>query len=222
MEVLREISEKTKTLERFLVSSDDIAALEHKVDVWTAATAMNRCELSHNGPRGSFHPHQSTMHGLEVITTVLGALPLIASVYESLRLWSAQRGILHNFNKEHRNVWGNVQDGELLYRLQVQKLLAPLMGDYRLTEGGLETFLLSPQSGVWNTDLDAALRKRLGHSYDRYLGHVEDLQLLAWRLLQPLIGGSNFKEKIERSVRTLLDKPTRTHLIEFVDFKTCA
>ena len=89
-------------------------------------------------------------------------------------------------------------------------------------EEEIDVLIKKTPKDLWNTDLDAALRKRLGHSYDGYLGLVEELQLLAWRLLQPLIGGSNFMEKIERSVRTLLDKPTISHLIEFVDFKTCA
>jgi hypothetical protein len=118
------------------------------------------------------------MSGLEVVGVVLGALPLIISAFEHAQSLAKKWNLLTNFNSEHLKVWNDVKDEELMYRLQLQTLLAPLVLDGDLTKDRLETLLLSPQSNEWReADLDAALRKRLGEAYDRYLrgGHNNNI-----------------------------------------------
>jgi hypothetical protein len=142
------------------------------------------------------------MSGLEVVGVVLGALPLIISAFEHAQSLAKKWNLLTNFNSEHLKVWNDVKDEELMYRLQLQTLLVPLVRDGDLTKDRLETLLLSPQSNEWReADLDAALRKRLGEAYDRYLGNVEEIQALAWRLLEPLTRSTAFRTQMNTKVR---------------------
>jgi hypothetical protein len=142
------------------------------------------------------------MSGLEVVGVVLGALPLIISAFEHAQSLAKKWNLLTNFNSEHLKVWNDVKDEELMYRLQLQTLLAPLVLDGDLTKDRLETLLLSPQSNEWReADLDAALRKRLGEAYDRYLGNVEEIQALTWRLLEPLTRSAAFRTQMNTKVR---------------------
>jgi hypothetical protein len=142
------------------------------------------------------------MSGLEVVGVVLGALPLIISAFEHAQSLAKKWNLLTNFNSEHLKVWNDVKDEELMYRLQLQTLLVPLVLDGDLTKDRLETLLLSPQSNQWReADLDAALRKRLGEAYDRYLGNVEEIQALAWRLLEPLTRSAAFRTQMNTKVR---------------------
>lgn len=142
------------------------------------------------------------MSGLEVVGVVLGALPLIISGFEHGQSLAKKWNLLANFNTENRKVWNDVKDEELMFRLQLQTLLAPLVRDGDLTKDKLETLLLDPKSDAWReADVDAALKRRLGESYDRYLGNVEEIQALAWRLLQPLACSSAFKKDVTAKVR---------------------
>jgi hypothetical protein len=144
------------------------------------------------------------MSGLEVVGVVLGALPLIISAFEHGQSVAKKWNLLANFNSENLKVWNDVKDEELMFRLQLQTLLAPLVHHGDLTKDKLETLLLSPKSDAWkDADLDTALKRRLGESYDRYLGNVEEIQLLTWQLLQPLARASAFKEKINARVRNM-------------------
>jgi hypothetical protein len=59
------------------------------------------------------------MGDLEVLGVVLGALPLIISVFEDLQSWSSKMNLLGNFNSEHLRVWSDVKDEELIYRLEL-------------------------------------------------------------------------------------------------------
>ena len=141
------------------------------------------------------------MSGLEIVGVVLGALPLIISAFEHSQSLAKKWNLLANFNSENLKVWNDVKDEELMYRLQLQTLLAPLVRDGDMTKDRLETLLLSPRSDVWkDADLDAALRKRLGDTYDRYMGNVEEIQALTWRLLEPLARSSAFRAQISNKV----------------------
>lgn len=141
------------------------------------------------------------MSGLEVVGVVLGALPLIISAFEHGQSLAKKWNLVANFNSENLKVWNDVKDEELMYRLQLQTLLAPLVRDGDMTKDRLETLLLSPRSDVWkDADLDAALRKRLGEAYDRYMGNVEEIQALAWRLLEPLARSSAFRAQMSNKV----------------------
>jgi len=141
------------------------------------------------------------MSGLEVVGVVLGALPLIISAFEHGQSLAKKWNLLANFNLENLKVWNDVKDEELMYRLQLQTLLAPLIRDGDMTKDRLEILLLSPRSDVWkDADLDAALRKRLGEAYDRYMGNVEEIQALAWRLLEPLARSSAFRAQMSNKV----------------------
>lgn len=143
------------------------------------------------------------MSGLEVVGVVLGALPLIISAFEHSQSLAKKWNLLANFNSENLKVWNDVKDEELMYRLQLQTLLAPLVRDGDMTKDRLETLLLSPRSDVWkDADLDAALKRRLGEAYDRYMGNVEEIQELAWRLLEPLARSSAFKAQMSTQVRS--------------------
>jgi hypothetical protein len=142
------------------------------------------------------------MSGLEVVGVVLGALPLIVSAFEHGQSLANKWGLLANFNSENLKVWNDVKDEELMYRLQLQTLLAPLVRDGDLTKDRLETLLLNPECGAWReSDLNNALRKRLGEAYERYLGNVEEIQALSWRLLEPLARSSAFKAQMSTKVR---------------------
>ena len=143
-----------------------------------------------------------TMSGIEVVGIVLGALPLIISAFEHAQSFAKKWDLLANFNSENLKVWNDIKDEELMYRLQLQILLAPLVRDGDLTKDRLELLLLSPQSDAWReADLDAAIRERLGEAYDRYFGNIEEIQVLAWRLLEPLTRSSAFRTQMSNKVR---------------------
>jgi hypothetical protein len=76
------------------------------------------------------------MSGLEVTGIVLGALPLIISALENLRDGASRIGRLINFNVEYSKTWGEVEDEELMYRMQLKRLLKPLVRDDILTDDG--------------------------------------------------------------------------------------
>ena len=144
------------------------------------------------------------MSGLEVVGVVLGALPLIISAFEHGQSLAKKLDLLTNFNSENLKIWNDVKDEELMYRLQLQTILAPLVRDGDLTKDRLETLLLNPRSDIWkDADLDAALRRRLGEAYDRYMGNVEEIQTLAWRLLEPLARSSAFRAQLSTQVRSV-------------------
>lgn len=137
------------------------------------------------------------MSGIEVAGIVLGALPLIILAFENLRDGASRLGRLINFNAEYRKTWGEVEDEELMYRLQLKRLLKPLVRNDVLADDDLEALLLDPSASAWREkDLDNALKVRLGESYDRYLANVGDIQTLAWEILQPLVQSSTFQERI--------------------------
>ena len=144
------------------------------------------------------------MSGIEIVGIVLGALPLIITAFEHLQSFAKKWDQLANFNSENLKVWNDIKDEALMYRLQLQTLLAPLVRDGDLTKDRLETLLLSPKSDAWReADLDAAMRNRLGEAYDRYFGNVEEIQTLAWRLLEPLTRNSAFRIQMSTQVRSV-------------------
>lgn len=137
------------------------------------------------------------MSGLEVAGIVLGALPLIISALENLRDGASRLGRLIKFKAEYSKTWGEVEDEELMYRLQLKRLLKPLVRDDVLADDNLEVLLLDPTADLWKEpDLDNAVRARLGESYERYFANVEDIQMLAWEILGPLVQSSAFQERI--------------------------
>ena len=141
------------------------------------------------------------MSGLEVVGVVLGALPLITSAFEYAQSVAKKWNMLSNFNSEHLKVWNDVKDEELMYRLQLQTLLAPLVRDDDTTKDQLETLLLSSQCNAWrDTDLEAALRRRLGVAYERYFGNVDEIETLTWQLLEPLARSSAFRARLSTKV----------------------
>jgi len=144
------------------------------------------------------------MSGFEVVGVVLGALPLIISAFEHGQSLAKKWNLLANFNSENLKVWNDVKDEELMYRLQLQTLLAPLVRDGDMTKDRLETLLLSPRCDAWkDADIDTALRRRLGEAYDRYIGNVEEIQTLAWRLLEPLARSAAFRTQMSTQVRSI-------------------
>jgi hypothetical protein len=144
------------------------------------------------------------MSGLEVVGVVLGALPLIISGFEHGQSLFKKWNRLANFNSENLKVWNDVKDEELMYRLQLQTLLTPLVRDGDMTKDRLETLLLNPRCDAWkDADIDTALRRRLGEAYDRYIGNVEEIQTLAWRLLEPLARSSTFQTQMSTQVRSI-------------------
>jgi hypothetical protein len=144
------------------------------------------------------------MSGFEIVGVVLGALPLIITAFENLHSFADKLNLLTNFNSEHREVWNKVKDEETMYRMQLRILLTPLVRDGDLTQAQLETLLSNPNSDAWReAALGTALKKRLGESYDRYLSNVEEIQNLAWRLMQPLAQRSAFKKRTDDVVRDL-------------------
>jgi len=144
------------------------------------------------------------MSGFEAIGIVLGALPLIISAFEHGQSLAKKWGLLDNFNVENLKVWNDIRDEEIMYRSQLRTLLAPLVWNGDLTKDCLETLMVNPQSDAWREpDLEVALRKRLGEGYDRYFGNIEEIQALAWRLLEPLARSSVFKAQMSTKVRSV-------------------
>ena len=122
---------------------------------------------------------------------------LIISALENLRDGASGLGRLVKFNAEYSETRGEVEDEELMYRLQLKRLLKPLVRDDVLTNDNLEMLLLYPGADSWKEpDLDDALRARLSESYDRYYANVEDIQTLAWEILRPLVQSSAFQERV--------------------------
>jgi hypothetical protein len=151
-----------------------------------------------------FQTFENSMSGLEVIGVVLGALPLIISAFEHGQSLAKKWNLLENFTAENRKVWNDIRDEALMYRLQLKILLAPLVWDGDLENDRLEALMLSPQSNAWREpDVEAALKKRLGEAYDRYIGNVEEIQALAWRLLEPFAQSPAFRAQISNKVRSL-------------------
>jgi hypothetical protein len=141
------------------------------------------------------------MSGLEVVGVVLGALPLIVSAFEHAQSLAKKWNLLANFNSENLKVWNDVKDEELMYRLQLQTLLAPLVRDGDMTQDRLEILLLNLQCDAWkDADIEAALRIRLGEAYARYFSNIEGIQTLAWRLLEPLARSSAFRAQMSTKV----------------------
>lgn len=137
------------------------------------------------------------MSGLEVAGIVLGALPLIIYGFEHLRDGASRLGRIVNFNAEFHRLWGEVEDEELMYRLQLKILLKPLVKDGTLAEDELEELMLSPDHDLWrDADVDDALRERLGESYDRYVANLTDIQALAWQIIQPLLQSPVLKQRL--------------------------
>lgn len=137
------------------------------------------------------------MSGLEVAGIVLGALPLIIYAFEHLRDGASRLGRLINFNAEFHRLWGEVEDEELMYRLQLKILLKPLVNNGIVAEDELEELMLSPDHELWrDADVDGALSKRLGESYDRYVANLTDIQALTWQIIQPLLQSPVLKERL--------------------------
>jgi hypothetical protein len=144
------------------------------------------------------------MSGFEVVGVVLGALPLIISAFEHGQSLAKKFNRLADFSSENLKVLNDIKDEELMYRLQLQTLLAPLVREGDLTKDRLEILLLGPRCDAWqDADLDAALKRRLGEAYDRYIGNVEEIQTLAWRLLEPLARSSAFRAQMSTQVRSI-------------------
>jgi hypothetical protein len=142
------------------------------------------------------------MSGIEVVGIVLGALPLIISAFEHSQVLAKRLNLLSNFQEQHLKFWNDIKDEELMYRLQLQTLLGPLVRDGDLTKDRLEMLLLNPQSDLWReADLEAALRVRLGGAHDRYFSNVEEIQALAWLLLEPFTQRSAFRTHMSTKVR---------------------
>lgn len=128
------------------------------------------------------------MSGLEVAGIVLGAIPLIIYGLEHLKDGASRLGRLVNFNAEYHKIWGEVEDEELMYRLQLKNLLKPLVSDGVIADDELDELMLNTNSDLWrDEDIDKALRKRLGESYERYVANLTEIQVLAWQIIQPLL-----------------------------------
>jgi hypothetical protein len=138
------------------------------------------------------------MSGFEIAGIVLGALPLIICAFENLQDAATRLGRLLDFQSEYTKTWGEIEDEELIYRLQLLKLLTPLLRDGVLARVELEALLLDTSADSWKEpDLTAALKQRLGESYSRYLANLDDIQQLAWQILQPLIQSSTFRQHMD-------------------------
>jgi hypothetical protein len=138
------------------------------------------------------------MSGFEIAGIVLGALPLIICAFENLQDAATKLNRLVEFQSEYNKTWGEIEDEELMYRLQLHKLLTPLVRDGVLTKLELEDLLLDTSADMWKEpDLMAALKQRLGESYHRYLANLDEIQQLAWQILYPLIENSTFRQHLD-------------------------
>ncbi|KAM0715319.1 hypothetical protein Q7P37_008817 [Cladosporium fusiforme] len=159
------------------------------------------------------------MSGLEIAGIVLGALPLIIYGLEHLKDGATRLNRLVNFNEEYHKIWGEVEDEELMYRLQLKILLKPLVNDGVIADNELEELMLDSNSDLWrDADVDKALKARLGDSYERYVANLEHIQVLAWQILQPLLQSSALQQRLgshePRNTKKQLMAKAFTHLSE--------
>ena len=124
------------------------------------------------------------MSGIEVAGLVLGALPLVISFLEHVRGASQRVGMLAHFESENKKSLNDVEDEQLLFRLQLKKLLLPLVRDDVLETTELEELMVDPGADGWkNQDVHKALRLRLGEAHDRYHGILVDMHQQTCKLL---------------------------------------
>lgn len=139
------------------------------------------------------------MSGIEVVGVVLAVFPLIISILEHKRDIASCHGLLANFMTEYSKAWNDLRDEELVFRLQLRKLLLPLVTDKALVQEELEAFMLDAGGHLWkDADVQAALQKRLGESHDRYMETIQELQALGWRVLKPLTQSPAFAKLLDK------------------------
>jgi hypothetical protein len=187
----------------------------HMQDMWWRSLAAPASDAAPSPRRHAYHAasvvpcqfvselcqlllvYSLLMSGFEIAGIVLGALPLIVYAFENLRDGASRLDRLVHFKEEYSKTWGEVEDEELMYRLQLLKLLRPLVNDGVLAKTELDALLLDTTSDAWKEpDLTIALKQRLGEAYQRYIANLEDIQQLAWQILQPLVQSSAFRQRI--------------------------
>jgi len=128
------------------------------------------------------------MSGVEVVIgLVLGAMPLAVSICEHLRGVADKCGRLANFEKQYRKTYGDLKDEQVIFRLQVEKLITPLVNADLIEESLLEEVIENSKHALWtDPNISKAIKGRLGRTYDSYLRVLEDTERECLELLKSL------------------------------------
>lgn len=127
------------------------------------------------------------MSGLEVIGLVLGAIPLAISACEHWRGIAERYGRVANFEKQYRRVVEDLKDEQVIFRLQVERLILPLVSGKIISEGDLERLVGSTSDALWaDEDVSKAIKDRLGRTYENYVRVLGDIDRACMKMLKSL------------------------------------
>ena len=140
------------------------------------------------------------MSGIELAGLVLGTFPLVTFALEQYR--EAKRTALRwwRIERVYSRAVSRLEYERLFLRLQLRKLLLPLVTEGVLGDDDLEPLLADLNDAQWEVqDRKNALEQRLGDGYDQYvviLGEILEGMTDVWHLM----GGedSAFRAEIAR------------------------
>ncbi len=152
------------------------------------------------------------MSGLEVVIgLVLGAISIAISACEHWRGVAEKYGRISSFEKQYRKIIEDLKDEQVIFRLQVERLLAPLVTGEIVQEGDLERLVENTQDPLWaDEDITCAIMKRLGKAYENYVRVLADIESDCMRLLKSL--GFDKPEVVSEPSTPLLDQHLRCTL----------
>lgn len=144
---------------------------------------------------------------MEVAGLVLGGFSLVISAMENYGTLEKLGRKWRRTRQEHDIDVGRVRDCELMYRLNIKALLAPLKVDGLIASDELEVMLTNLKSDIWHArEVEEALHQRLGECRTRYFANLEEMS----RTIMQLAGCSKVTdEKFQSSLRRM-DKVSNT------------
>lgn len=136
------------------------------------------------------------MSGIEVAGIVLGAFPLLLAAFEYRKDFLKAKNLLLKWDVAYGNSLNDVKDEQLLFRQTMIMLLCPLADEDILLDEELETLLTHPGGTGWRVEnVQTALQSRLGDAYERYLGLMQEINLLLMEVLKSLWFGKPESQK---------------------------
>lgn len=116
------------------------------------------------------------MSGLDVAGLALGALPLaILAVKQGIEV----KHTIKDWRKIERTyirVKNRLTYSNLFLRLQLRKLVLPLLVDAKITDEDLDSLIEQPTSVRWKQGkIDVALKKRLSDAHEEYFNLLQEL-----------------------------------------------
>lgn len=116
------------------------------------------------------------MSGVEVVGLLLGAFPLAISAMEHYEDMRKVSGTFFNIRRAHRKDLGKLKNCQVMFKLNLQQLLIPLLRDQVVTKMEYEQLLAEPGGDGWKEGgVDDALAERLADGQERYVEILEDM-----------------------------------------------